>query len=150
MNIKTLLLVPGAIALSLSCLSISPATAQLDSVTPTRMERGFSQLNLTDAQKAQIKQIRQAAKTEIEQLLNTDQRAKMQALQQNSQKNRSEWKSLNLSDKQKQDIRQIMQRSKQQVQAVLTDEQRTLLQQQRQGMKNRLQQRQQQQPGQSQ
>lgn len=149
MNIKTLLLVPGAIALSLACLSALPVTAQVNSAPTPNMERGWNRLNLSDAQKASMKQIREETKAQIDQVLNPTQRTQLQSLKQQGGKKSGGWKALNLSEQQKTEIKAIKERSKQRMQAVLTDAQRSQLQQQRQGMKQRRQQNQQQ-SGQSQ
>ncbi len=160
MNIKTLLLVPGAIALSLSCISMVPALAQVnDSVAPVQLQRGMNKLNLTDAQKAQLKQLREETKAQIQQILTPDQRAKMQSFQSNRQPGQQpgngkkwggHWKELNLTDAQKQQIRQIRENAKQKMQAILTPEQRAMLQQNRQERQQKWQQRRQQSSGQSQ
>lgn len=142
MNIKTLLLVPGAIALSLSFLPISPVVAQLENAPVVQKQGGWNKLNLTDAQKAQMKQMREQTKAQIEQILTPEQKAQLQSLKQSGGKMRGGWKSLNLSDAQKQQIRQIRENAKQSMQSILTEEQRNMLQQQRQGMQQRRQQRQ--------
>lgn len=142
MNIKPLLFVPGLLALSISCFSIPPVAAQTESSpTPVQMQRGMNKLNLTDAQKAQMKQLRQETQAEIEQILTTEQRAKMQSLKQSGGKMRGAMKELNLSAEQKQQIRQIREKSQQKLQAILTDEQRALMQQKRQNWQERRSQR---------
>jgi len=148
MNIKTLLLVPSAIALSLSCLSVLPVTAQTTTAPANRMERGWSQLNLSDAQKTQIKQIREQAKADMQKQLSPAQLSQLQAAKQSGNK-RAGMKALNLSEQQKQAMKQIKDRERQQIQAILTPEQRQQLEQQRANANSRRQQRQQQ-PGQSQ
>lgn len=133
MNIKTLLLVPGLLALTFSTLPVLPIVAQS---APAEMQRGMSKLNLTDAQKTQMKQLRDETQAQIEQILTPEQKAQMQSLKQSGRKMRGEMKALNLSETQKQQMRQIKENAKQKMQAILTPEQREMMQQQRgQGMK---------------
>ncbi|MBF2027836.1 MAG: P pilus assembly/Cpx signaling pathway, periplasmic inhibitor/zinc-resistance associated protein [Oscillatoriales cyanobacterium C42_A2020_001] len=140
MNIKTLLLVPGAIALSLSFLPVTPVVAQVETAPAVQKQRGMNKLNLTDAQKAQMKQMREQTQAQIEQILTAEQKAQLQSLKQSGGKMRGGWQSLNLSEAQKQQIRQIRENAQQSMQSILTAEQRALLEQQRQGMKERRQQ----------
>lgn len=138
MNIKPFLFVPGVIALSVSCLAVFPVVAQQgNSPAPVEMQRGMSKLNLTDAQKAQMQQLRQETQAQIEQILTAEQRAQMQSLKQSGGKMRGGMKDLNLSEAQKQQIRQIRASSQQKMQAILTDEQRALMQQKRQNWQER-------------
>ncbi|MDX2239171.1 MAG: hypothetical protein NW224_00635 [Leptolyngbyaceae cyanobacterium bins.302] len=138
MNIKTLLFVPGAIALSVSCFMMSPVLAQLEGApAPAQMKRGMNQLNLTEAQKTQMKQVREETKAQIEQVLTPEQRTQMQALKQSGGKKAGGLQSLNLSEAQKQQIRQIRESSQQKMEAILTAEQRALMQQQRQNWQQR-------------
>ncbi|EKQ70200.1 P pilus assembly/Cpx signaling pathway, periplasmic inhibitor/zinc-resistance associated protein [Leptolyngbyaceae cyanobacterium JSC-12] len=140
MNIKTLLLVPGAIALSLSVLPVSPVAAQLENAPMMQNQRGWNKLNLTDAQKAQMKQMREQTQAQIEQILTPEQKAQWQSMKQNGGKKPGRMQSLNLSEAQKQQIRQIRENAKQSMQSILTPEQRAILEQQRQGMQQRRQQ----------
>lgn len=141
MNTKTLLFVPGAIALTLFGFAVAPAIAQLESApAQVEMQRGLRQLNLSDTQKAQMKQVREETKAQIEQVLTPEQRTQMQALKQSGGKKRGAMSSLNLSETQKQQIRQIRESSQQKIQAILTNDQRALLQQQRQNWQQRRQQ----------
>lgn len=53
-----------------------------------RPKKGFGALNLTDAQKTQMKQIMQSSQQRIQAVLTTEQRAKLQELRQNQ---RARW-----------------------------------------------------------
>lgn len=141
MNIKTLLLVPGAIALSLSCVSVFPVAAQSGNTTaPMQWQRGMNKLNLTDAQKQQMQEIRQWAQTEIGKVVGAENLAKMQSLRQSGGKMRGQLKDMNLTDAQKQALRGIREETQRRMQAILTEEQRNLLQQKRQSRQEQRQQ----------
>lgn len=154
MNIKPFLLVPGAIALSLSCLSVSPVAAQLGNPAPNApMQRGMNKLNLTADQQRQMQEIRNWTQTEIGKIIGADNLAKMQALRQSGGKMRGEWKSMNLTEEQRTAIRNVRTEAQRRMQAILTEEQKAMLQQNRQGRQERRQQfrmQQPQQPGQPQ
>lgn len=101
------------------------------------MKRGMDKLNLTDAQKSQMQQLRQETQAQIEQILTPEQRTTMQSLKQSGGKMRGGMKELNLSEAQKQQIRQIRASAQQKMQAILTEEQRALMQQKRQNWQER-------------
>ncbi len=83
-----------------------------------------TKLNLTDAQKAQIKKIRLSTQKQINGILTKDQQAqKQQARQQHSAV------KLNLSNDQKAQIKKIRQDGQSQIEAVLTPAQKQQLQQ---------------------
>ena len=155
MNIKALLLIPGAIALSLAALPMMPVSAQMQGAPmPTEMPRGMNRLNLTDAQKAQMKQLREETKARIEAILTPEQRAQMQSAQPGpggGKKRGGQWKNMNLTEAQKQQMQQIREETKQKMEAILTPEQKAMMQEKRQnwqqGRQGR-QDRQGQQPGQ--
>ncbi|MBD2177461.1 hypothetical protein H6F42_11110 [Pseudanabaena sp. FACHB-1998] len=96
-----------------------------------RQGDAFKKLNLTDAQKAELKRIRESAKTERRNVLTPEQRAKIeQALQSGDRKGVR--KELNLTDAQKQQMRTIGQETKKKVEGVLTPEQKQQLEKMRQ------------------
>lgn len=140
MKFNRLLFVPGLLAVTLACLPVIHSVAQTPSTPTTQMGRKWANLNLTEAQREQMQQIREQTKAQIEQILTPEQRATLQASQQNGGKKRGAFKDLNLSDAQKQQMRQIKQSSMQRMQAILTPEQRATLQQKKQGMQQRWQQ----------
>jgi len=128
---KLSLLLPGAIALLLSATPVLVAHAQSTPTAPTgqRMQKQ-NRLNLTDAQKAKLKTIRENTRQQIEGVLTSEQRAKLQAERgQQGMKRGQGWKSLNLSDDQKARIKAIRQASRTQMDSVLTLEQRSQIQQ---------------------
>ncbi len=80
-------------------------------------------LNLTDAQTAEIEAIRTAARSQAEAVLTPEQ----QAIVANSDSPREAMRSLDLTDAQRQQLRSIHEDSHQKINAVLTDEQRQQL-----------------------
>lgn len=145
MNIKHLLLLPSVLAITLAAVPFMPAFAQ-NQTSPNQSapaKRGMDRLNLTDAQKTQMQQIRQNTKSEIAAYLQS------QGITiPEGQKPRDAMRSLNLSDAQKTQLKAIYQRGKDQVQALLTDDQKAMMQQRR-GMKDGAQNRRQGQPRQT-
>jgi protein CpxP len=86
--------------------------------------RWETRLNLTDAQKTQIKQIHESARTQINGILTPDQQTKIQQAKQQHTR-----PQLNLTDDQKAKIRAIKQNSQSQIKALLTPAQQQQLQQ---------------------
>jgi Spy/CpxP family protein refolding chaperone len=150
MQLKKLALIAGAVALTLTATPFA-VQAQTTSSRPLLAQQAgkkgpWQELGLTDAQKEQIKQIKNSTRTQIEAVLTPEQRAKLQAAKQAAgqgqrQRGKEVWQSLNLTDAQKAQIRQIKETSQQQIEAVLTPEQRAKLQQIRQNWQQRRQQR---------
>ncbi|WP_341527657.1 Spy/CpxP family protein refolding chaperone [Nostoc sp. UHCC 0302] len=107
----------------------SSAPAQTDT---TPVSERTSGLNLTDAQKTQMKQIREQSQTKILALLSPEQQEEYKSATQGRDK--TSWRalrSLNLSTEQKQQVRQILRDQRQQTQAILTPEQRAQIKQRR-------------------
>ncbi|MCY7272901.1 MAG: hypothetical protein LH702_03905 [Phormidesmis sp. CAN_BIN44] len=128
---KLSLLLPSAIALLLSAAPVLVAHAQSTAPTaPTgqRMQKQ-NRLNLTDAQKTSLKTIRDNTRQQVEGVLTSEQRAKLQADRGQGMKRGQDWKSLNLTDDQKARIKAIRQASRAQMDGVLTPEQRSQVQQ---------------------
>lgn len=164
MKLKTLSLIAGAIALSLTATSFgvvaqaaSPSPLLL-AQTPQKTKGPWAELGLTDAQKSQIQAIRQDSRAKLEAVLTSEQKAKLEAAKQARQaqrqagqqgqrqagQRRGGWKNfadLNLTEAQKTQMRQIRESEKQQIQGVLTSEQRQKLEQIQQNFKQRRQQR---------
>ncbi len=94
----------------------------------------MDQLNLTADQKAQIKQIHQSERQQIDALLTQEQKQQMSTARQQHQK-----PTLNLTDAQKTQMKAIRQAAQSQIKAILTAEQQqkldTLRQQWRQNHK---------------
>lgn len=167
MKLKTLSLVAGAIALTLSATPFAVkaqpgfsanklvAQAQNTQTPKARKNAIWEQLGLTDSQKSQIEAIRRDTRTQMEAVLTQEQknqiqaqlqarqaqRGQRQAGQQPSQRPKKGFGALNLTDAQKTQMKQIMQSSQQKIQEVLTPEQRTKLQELRETARSRWQQR---------
>jgi len=132
MKIKTLLLMPGAIMLMLASTPvIFPFTPAAVAASAHKHGGGWeTKLNLTDAQKAQIKQIHSSTETQINAILTPEQQAqKQQARLQHTRP------QLSLSADQKAKIKAIRQNGQSQIKAVLTPEQQQQLQQLRNSRK---------------
>ena len=99
-------------------------------------EGGWKKLNLTDAQKAQLKTIRESAKTQSQNVLTAEQRAKIAAARQSGDF-KGVRKSLNLTDAQKQQMKAITESTKAQMKSVLTPAQQQQLEQMKQERQNR-------------
>ncbi|MEH2067177.1 MAG: P pilus assembly/Cpx signaling pathway, periplasmic inhibitor/zinc-resistance associated protein [Nostoc sp.] len=156
MKLKTLSLIAGAIALSLTTTSFavvaqtaSPSPLLL-AQTPQKPKGPWAELGLTDTQKSQIQSIRRDSRAKYEAVLTPEQKAKLEAAKQARQAERQagqrrggrkNFADLNLTEAQKTQMRQIRESEKQQIQAVLTPEQRQKLEQFQQNFKQRRQQR---------
>lgn len=150
MNVKRLFLLPGALALALAYATpMLPVAAQTPAPSVGQHPKRGVNLNLTADQKAQLKQIRESTRSQIEAVLTPEQKAQIAAAKQQRQpgqpgqrvkKARGMWASLNLTDDQKAKIRAIRQEAKQQMDKVLTPEQRQQLEQDRQQKQQRRQQ----------
>jgi len=94
----------------------------------------WKKLNLTDAQKAQLKTIHENAKTQRQSVFTPEQRAIMEQARQSGDR-KGVRKSLNLTDAQKQQLKAIAQDTITKVDNVLTPEQKQQLAQFRQDRK---------------
>ena len=130
---KVLPLMATAISLTIAAGAVAPSFAQSTTpTTPTTKQHkhgGWSKLNLTDSQKAQLKSIRESSKAQIDAILTQPQKDQLAAAKGDRKQHREVWKSLNLTDAQKASIKQIRSDSKQKMDTVLTPEQRQQLQQ---------------------
>ncbi len=131
MNLKRLLLLPGALALVLTAAPLLPVAAQTPSSPTGQYQKHGHTLNLTAAQKAQLKQIHVATRSQINAILTPTQQAQLASAKGQGQAGKV-WSSLNLTADQKAKLRALRQSEKQQTDAVLTPAQRQQLQQQRQ------------------
>jgi Spy/CpxP family protein refolding chaperone len=128
LTIAILSVAVGGVAIP-AIVSAQSATAQGNATVAQKYKGGaFKQINLSDAQKQQLKTIHESSKQQVEGVLTSDQRAKLAAAIQSGNK-KGAMKSLNLTADQKQKIRDINKSVKEQSLAVLTSEQRTQLQQ---------------------
>ena len=126
---------------SLSTVFALPAFSQSNQPTaPTqRHQMRPPILNLTAEQQAQIEQIREDKRSQIDAILTAEQKAQLQQAQENRNPHAREnrgmprlFASLNLSDEQRSQIEAVMRSSKEEMDAILTPEQRQQLQEHRQ------------------
>ncbi len=139
MKIKPLVLLPGAIAvLFVAAAPLMPpltdgvAAQTAPGVRPNRADqmqrgKGWQELNLTDAQKAQMRQVRESAKQRMGAILTGEQQAQLQAARQQRQR-----PNLNLTEAQKAQMKAVREDTQRQIEAILTPEQRQKLQEMRQ------------------
>jgi Spy/CpxP family protein refolding chaperone len=88
-------------------------------------------LNLTPAQKTKMEQLRQSARTQIEQVLTVEQRQKFQQIASQNRVGRETGERLDLTADQKAKIKAIRQADRSKFQAILTPAQQAQLQQER-------------------
>ena len=109
-------------------------------VTRAKAQKGegkFKRLNLTEDQKAQMQQIKESTRTQMQEILTPDQLQKLQEAKASGQKKRGVFRSLNLTDAQKAELKKIRESKKAQFEAILTDEQKAQLQEMKQNRQNR-------------
>lgn len=134
---KLAFLLPGVIALIVAGAPMLAAHAQTPSTVAPKAGQRLNRLNLTDAQKAQLKQIRESTKSKIRAVLTTEQQTQFDAARQATGKRGGIMKSLNLTSDQKAQIKDIMKASREQMKSVLTPEQQAQLQQMHRAHHNR-------------
>jgi periplasmic protein CpxP/Spy len=88
-----------------------------------------NRLDLTTEQKTKMQQLRESTRTQIEGVLNPEQRQKFQQISNQRQSNKSTWQGLNLTAEQKTQIQSIRKANREQFQALLTPAQKTQIQQ---------------------
>jgi Spy/CpxP family protein refolding chaperone len=120
-------------ALAIACVTVAVGAVTIPNLvsaqnsapeTTSRVEKnkrgdGWKKLNLTDAQKTQLKTIRENAKTQRQAVFTPDQLSKLEQARQSGDR-KGIWKTLNLTDAQKQQMKAIGQTTKEQMKAVLT------------------------------
>ena len=133
---------------AIACVSVAvgavtiPNLVSAQNTTQNRTENRMShkgaweKLNLTDTQKAQLKTIRESVKTQSQNVLTAEQRAKIAAARQSGDFKEVR-KSLNLTDVQKQQMKAIAESTKAQMKNVLTPAQQQQLEQMKQERQNR-------------
>lgn len=140
MKVKPLLLLPGAIALIVAASPFMPSFTDVAVAGYGEMGgRGMkaNQLNLTDAQKAEMKKIRQSTRQQIDNILTAEQKETLRTARQQRQK-----PNLNLTEDQKAKIKAVRQDAKSRMEALLTAEQKQKLQELRSQWRQRRQQQQ--------
>jgi len=133
MKFKLTSIIVGAIAIAVAATPLSAKADDTTSgtgsvVTQQSPHSPFAGLNLSQQQQDQIAQIRSSTRSQIQQVLTSEQQNQLQATIQAGQKPRAAFQSLNLSDQQKNQIKQLWQSARQQMKAVLTPEQRQQIQ----------------------
>jgi Spy/CpxP family protein refolding chaperone len=142
MKLKNLSFLAGAVALTISAIPFA-AQADISSSSPTivaqsRKQGGWkNKLNLTEAQKAQMQQIKESARADMQKILTPEQLQKLEAAKASGEKKRGVWRSLNLTDAQKAEMKKIKESKKAQFEAILTDEQKAIMQEMKQMRQNR-------------
>lgn len=129
MKSKVLFWVPGAIALLIAAAPVLPAFTNAAVAGPGRMgERSekLEQLNLSEAQKAEMTRIREATRQQLETVFTEEQREQMRVAREQRQR-----PNITLSDTQKAQLKAIYEESRRQMQAVLTEQQQQQLEQMR-------------------
>ncbi len=116
----------GAVAIPSLVSAQSPSTNTSTTMRKHHQGDAFKQLNLTEAQKAQLKTIHENAKTQRQNVFTAEQRAKIEQARQSGER-KGVRKSLNLTEAQKQQMKAIGANTKAQVQSVLTPEQKLQL-----------------------
>lgn len=156
MKIKLMPMLAGAIVLGAAAIPFAvnaqanSSGQQLLAQAQQRQRQGkegkWAKLNLTDAQKQEMRRIKEETRTQMQSILTPEQQATVQAAMQNGQgRNRQGWKEIkeSLTDAQKAQMRTLMEQQKARIEALLTDDQKQQLQQMRQDWQQRRQQRQQ-------
>jgi protein CpxP len=124
-TMKALSFLPGALALMLAASPVIPAftnPAFADNSPAGGREKIWDQLNLTDAQKAQMKQIHASERQQMDAILTDAQKAQMQTARQQHQK-----PQLNLTQDQKTKMEAIHKNAESQIEAILTPQQKQQL-----------------------
>jgi Spy/CpxP family protein refolding chaperone len=136
-------LIPGTLAIAVAVAPLFPVAAQMPP-EPAVFAQKRDKLNLSDAQKQQMQQLRQETRAQIEAVLTPEQKAQLQTLKEQGQNQRQRRRdvlsSLNLTPEQQERIRAIRQEAKQKMDAILTPEQKQQLEQRRQMWQQRRQQ----------
>jgi protein CpxP len=140
MKMKALFFLPVTVALLLTAVPMIPSLNEAAFAGPGHTGgRGmkFDQLNLTDAQKAEMQRIQASTRQQMDQILTSEQKEQLRVAKEQRQR-----PNLNLTEEQKTRMKEVQQSSKSQMEAVLTDTQKQQLEQLRQQWQQRRQQRQ--------
>ncbi len=134
-NIKKLLAI-ACVTVAVGAVAI-PNLVSAQNNNPNRTENmkkrqdALKQLNLTEAQKTQMKAIRESAKARHQSVLTPEQRTLIEQAKQSGDR-KGVRKSLNLTDAQKQQMKAIAEDTKAQMKNVLTPTQQQQLEQMKQ------------------
>jgi Spy/CpxP family protein refolding chaperone len=141
-------IVLGAIATPFALNAQANPSAQPLLAQAQQHQSKWSQLNLTEQQQQQMRQIREETRTQMQSILTPEQQQKLQAAMQNDQgRNHQAWREVmaSLTDEQKAKKRELMQQQKSRFEAILTAVQKQQLEQMHQEWQQKRQQQQQQQ-----
>jgi len=129
----------GAIAFPLGATSFAANTQNTSSRQLVAQAQGqgqrqrkqdrFAALNLTQAQKDQIAQIRKESREQMKGIISQDQRDKYKAAIEAGKTRQEAKAAMNITDAQKAQMKSMKQATKAKIDALLTTEQRTQLQQ---------------------
>ena len=139
-------IVLGAIATPFALNAQANPSAQPLLAQAQQHQGKWSQLNLTEQQQQQMRQLREETRTQMQSILTPEQQQKLQAAMQNGQgRNNQAWREVmaSLTDEQKAKKRELMQQQKSRFEAILTAEQKQQLEQMHQEWKQKRQQQQQ-------
>lgn len=166
MNTKLFALIGTTAALVISTAWLASTTEAKPVATSSDRsmllaEGGRATLNLTPEQKAQMQQIRESTRAQIEGILTQEQKNQLNAAREQMRARRQQggqagqagqpgqprqrgqrgqmWSSLNLTPEQNAQMQRIREESKQRMEAILTPEQRQQMQQMRQNRQSRRQ-----------
>lgn len=143
MKLKSILLLPGLLALTLSTLPVLPVMAQAEPTPAVKPQNRMNRLNLTDAQKAQLKSMKDRTSQRIVNEVLTDaQRQTYQAAIAKGEKPRQLMRQFTFDAAQKQKLTAIRQDRKAEMEQfvqTLSPEQRQAWQSMRDKMQNRSQ-----------
>jgi hypothetical protein len=96
-------------------ISAQPANPGVEQANPRKTRWD----NLSPGQQAQIKQIKQSSRAQIDAILTPEQRLQVEAARSRGEKPKQFMSTLNLTDTQKAQIQSIRQQSRQQIQAIV-------------------------------
>ena len=162
MKIKLMPMLAGVFAISVAATPLMVKAQANSSTQPVpaqsnqRHQGKWDKLNLSDQQKAQLRQIHEETRTQMEAVFTPQQLEQLKAARQNHQARQagqarqgkdSIMAALNLTDAQKAKLKEIKDAQKARMQAVFTPEQQQQLQQMRQQWQQQRQQRQNSQQG---
>lgn len=157
MKIKLMPLLAGVISLSVVATPflVKAQANGSNQPVPTQSNKDrhggkWNKLNLSDAQKAELKKIHDETRTQMQAVLTAEQQAQLKTMMESRQRERSQgqkpeagqarqgrgkknlWASLNLTEAQQAKMKAIKDAQKSRIQAVFTPEQKQQMQQMRQ------------------
>lgn len=125
---RTLLpLLTGAIALS---FTTAPSIAQFRQSQPGQIQNQnkFAGVELTETQRRQLKEIHRNTRSQIEDVLTSQQRRQLESSRDGGNQGRTAFGQMNLSSEQRSQIQSIMSSARNRTDAILTPEQREQVQ----------------------